>query len=503
MTSRFARIALACIMGAGTFIIGARLGAQSLWIDEAITLVPVTEARDAADLVTRVRAIDTQPPASHALLYALRELLPRGEFGWRLPSLLAVEVGVLLLALVGGRLYGPAGLLFTGLCAQVSPFLLFYAMEARNYALWFLAVAAAAWSMTGCLQAIGARSPGRTVAFWTVAWGLANTLGLWTHLFHLFALVVQATIVAAIGLVVRPPRPVARAAALATAASLGASLLLFLPWILLLVRSPAVAHGVGWTRRLSVVGFFYFPFAFVFGFSLGPDLRELHQGPARQIAAAHPLALLLAAAALALLVAGLWSGLRAARREGEPPAAALFLLAPAVGILGPALYVATRDFPLVPRHLMFLWPLVPLLQAFVAVRPKRFRAAVLAVAGLQAIAGWNLLFDPVYAKDDERGAIRFAEEHSGARPLILGDAAPLYARNGGLMKMVVDPRSDAILGSGATDIWLVDNRAWEDPAGNVRDKVGQAAGRLGLVPQPDEDRFRGIVLRHWAKGLAP
>jgi len=169
MTGRVARIVLACVMGAGTLVAAARLGAQSLWIDEAITLVPVTGARDAADLVTRVRAIDTQPPASHELLYALRDLLPHGEFGWRLPSLLAVEAGVLLLALVGGRLYGPAGLLFTGLCAQASPFLLFYAMEARNYALWFLAVAAAAYSMTGCLQAIAARSPGRIVVLWTLA----------------------------------------------------------------------------------------------------------------------------------------------------------------------------------------------------------------------------------------------------------------------------------------------------------------------------------------------
>jgi hypothetical protein len=71
------------------------------------------------------------------------------------------------------------------------------------------------------------------------------------------------------------------------------------------------------------------------------------------------------------------------------------------------------------------------------------------------------------------------------------------------MKMAVDPGSDAILGSGATDLWLVDNRPWEDPAGNLRDKFGKAAGRLGLAPQPDDDRFRGIVLRHWGAGGIP
>ena len=502
MTRRSAAAGLVLVLAAGGLVTALRLGAQSFWIDEAITLVPVTQARDAADLLARVRTIDTQPPASHALLYSLRRLLPHDEFGWRLPSFLAVEAGVLLLALLGGRLYGAAGLFWTGLGAQISPYLLFYAMEARNYALWFLALALAAYAMTRCLQAIAARDPVPSVATWAVVWTAANVLGLWTHLFHVFALLAQGVILAGLALALRPPRRIARTCALVFAASLGASLLLFLPWVVTVTQGQALARGVGWRRPLSASGFLYFPFALFFGFSFGPDLRELHERPPREILAAHPLPLLLGAAALLVLMAGLGSCLRQARRAGDPPAGVLYLLAPAAGLLGPALYVLARDFPLVPRHLMFLWPLVPLFQAALATHRPRFRFVVAAIVCLQGVAAFNLLFDPVYAKDDERGAIRFAEDRSGARPVILGDAAPLYVTRGlALMKTYVDPKSAVVLDSAATDLWLVDNRPWEDPGGNVRDKTGQAAERLGLLPAENEERFRGLVLRHWRRAV--
>jgi hypothetical protein len=67
------------------------------------------------------------------------------------------------------------------------------------------------------------------------------------------------------------------------------------------------------------------------------------------------------------------------------------------------------------------------------------------------------------------------------------------------MKTYVDPKSAVVLDSAATDLWLVDNRPWEDPEGNVRDKTGQAAERLGLLPAENEERFRGLVLRHWRR----
>ena len=491
---------LLAALGAATLLAGSRLRAQSLWIDEAITLVPVTAAEGPADLITRVRRIDTQPPASHLLLYAVRDLLPRDEVGWRLPSLLAAEAGILMLALLAGRLLGAAGLLAAGLCAQASPYLLFYATEARNYALWFLAVATAAYAMTRCLQAIAAHRPPGAIAGWAAAWALANGLGLWTHLFHLFALVVQGVVLAGLAYALHPPRPVVRRAAVWGAAAFASSLALILPWVLTVVRVLGVAKGVGWTRPLASAGLGYFPFALVFGFSFGPDLRELHVRPARALLAAHPLAIGLGALALVALLAGLRSVCLRGKEAIDRVAPVLFLLAPAAGILGPVAYGFARDFPLVPRHLMFLWPLVPMLQAWLWVRRQHFRPAVGAVVALQVFACGALLFAPAYAKDDERGAVRFAEAQSGDRPVILGDAAPLYAvRGAGLMKAYTSPGSAAVLDSGATDLWLVDNRPWEDPEGTLRDRTARAAERLGMNEAGAYEQFPGLVLRHWRR----
>jgi len=508
MSRSRAILLLAVVLAAAGTLVAARLGAQSLWIDEAITLVPVTAADGPADLVARVRRLDSQPPASHLLLYALRDLLPQDEVGWRLPSLLAAEIGILLLALTSGRLLGPFGLLAAGVCAQASPYLLFYAMEARNYALWFLAVAASTYALTRCLEAIAAHRPAREVAPWAAAWAIANGLGLWTHLFHLFALVVQAVVLAGLAWRLRPPREVARRAAAWSAAAFAGSAVIVLPWLVTVLRAFGVARGVGWTRPFSAAGLAYFPFALVFGFSLGPDLRELHVHGPRQLLTGHPMALGLGSVSLLFLGAGLWSLLRGERSVPagqfqetiDAAAPVLFLVAPAAGLLGPLLFAEVRGFPLVPRHLMFLWPLVPLLQAYIAARSPRFRPALAAIVALQITACGSLLFDPVYAKDDERGAIRYAEARSGSRPVVLGDAAPLYTARGlGLMKAFTDPKSDAVLGSGATDLWLVDNRRWEDPEGNLRTKAAQAAALLGLEPAGDHEQFRGLVLRHWRR----
>lgn len=498
---RAALALLLAALAAASVLIGARLGAQSLWIDEAITLVPVTVAEGTADLIARVRRLDTQPPASHLLLYGVRDLLPRDEIGWRLPSLLAAEAGILLLALLAGRLLGPAGLLATGLCAQASPYLLFYATEARNYALWFFAIAAAAYAMTRAIEAIAARRPPGAIAFWAAAWTLANGLGLWTHLFHLFALLVQAVVLAGLAYALRPPSTFLRRTAAWAAASFTGAVALVLPWVMTVVRDFGVARGVGWTRPFTSAGFGYFPFSLVCGFSLGPDLRALHERPARELVAAHPLAVGAGAAALVVLAVGLWSVARGAGRDAiDALAPVLFLLAPAAGFLGPALYAFARDFPLVPRHLMFLWPLVPMLQGWLWTRRPRLRPALCGVVALQVFACGALLFDPAYAKDDERGAVRFAEAHSGSRPLILGDAAPLYAVRGtGLMKSITDPGGAAVTASDATDLWLVDNRRWEDPDGNIREKTARAAAALGLTEAGAYEQFRGLVLRHWRR----
>lgn len=479
----------ALILLAGGLLILSRLASQSLWVDEGLTVIAVRDAAGVHDLLDRVRALDTQPPASHLVLYALRGLLPGGELGWRLPSLLLAEAAIALLGLAAARRFGwPIALLATG-AAQASPFVAFYAMEARGYALWLLACCAALYAMTRWLAAPGFG--------WAAAWGLANALGLWTHPFHLFAMVMQVVLAGAAILFGTVPPGSERRALVTGLASQALAVVLFLPYLLSILALDPIHRGVGWTRTPTGISILYYPFALVFGFSLGPDLDELHATPWRALLARHLVAMAAAAAALAVLaLAALLLALRASRDPGPGYTASAVAVALVAGLLGPALYVVLRDFPLLPRHLIYVWPAVPILEAVAIARLPRLRPLLLAVLALQGIAFLNLLYNPVYAKDDERGAIRFALGRSGVAPVIVGDVAPVYAPGRGLLRNHTDP-GDATRFAGATDVWLVDSRAWEDPDGRFRARLQRALDALGMAYAGEEGTFRGVVLRHW------
>jgi hypothetical protein len=378
----------------------------------------------------------------------------------------------------------------------VSPFVAFYAMEARGYALWLFACCAALYAMTRWLEAPGAG--------WAMAWGLANALGLWTHPFHLFAMVVQMVLACAAFLSRGVPPGSERRALVTGLASQALAVVLFLPYLLAILSRDPIHRGVGWTRTPTGMSIFYYPFALVFGFSFGPSLDELHAVALRALLARHQVAL--AAAAASLLVLALAAILLGRRAWTDPRGAATVtavVLALVAGLLGPAFYVVLRDFPLLPRHLIYVWPAVPILEAVAIARLPRLRPLLLAVLALQGLALLNLLYNPVYAKDDERGAIRFALGRSGGSPVIVGDVAPVYAPGGhGLLRNHTDPGDTAHF-AGASDVWLVDSRAWEDPGGRYRARLQSALDGLGMTYAGEEGTFRGVVLRHWRREPPP
>jgi hypothetical protein len=226
--------------------------------------------------------------------------------------------------------------------------------------------------------------------------------------------------------------------------------------------------------------------------------------PLRRLILDHPLSVVAAGLGLAVLALALVSLARAARRDPRQRGTLqLFFLAPIAGLIGPFLYVALASFPLLPRHMMFVWPVVPILQALAFLRLPRLRPALAAIVALQALALLNLLWNPAYGKDDERGAVRFAETRSGAAAVVVGDVAPVYTKVArGLVRNQTDPGDPAIF-AGSTDVWLIDNRPWEDPEGRYRGRLERAAVLAGLRPAAEETRFRGLVLRHWRRESLP
>jgi hypothetical protein len=339
---------------------------------------------------------------------------------------------------------------------------------------------------------------GRGRARWGLALGLAltNALGLWTHLFHVFVIFAETAILGA-AVLARPRSWRERARDLAPLAAADVlTIALFAPWLVVLWRAArGGTAGVPWTRPFALGSLAYYVFAAHFGSSFGPDLRALHTHPLSALIAAHAAAFALAAAAIAvtgLVYASLLGAAvrRRARRWELVPLVAWPLLTTVV----PVAYAALRAFPLHPRHLLFVWPLLPIVLGLGLVRGGRLRPLVAAVLALQIVALGNLLFNPRYAKDDERGAVRFAEQRSGAVAYVLGDVAPLYATRAqgrGKGFTAFPPATD--------DVWLVDNRPWEEENHRARARLERALRAMGMHYQGGTTRFRGIVLRHWTR----
>lgn len=487
--------ALAAIMLLGTLLVLPRLGSQSFWLDETLTFGPALEATSVGDLVHRIRVVDTQPPGSHLVLYALRDVLPRNELGLRLPSFLAFELAVLMLYLAVARLWGSSVALGTAALAQLSPFLCFYAAEARNYALWFLVVVASLAAATRWLESARAGAAAATWK-WAIAWGVVNACGLWTHLFHAFAVFAQIVVIAvAFAAQRREWRARGRAAASLIVAQVVTGVL-FAPWALVMAREIGTGRiGVPWTRPFSAASLGYYVFAAHFGGSLGPSLRTLHVAQSAELLARDPIVLALAAVAMAVTA---WTYARLVRDARRDPSRRWELLPlvvwPLASVAGPIAYAAATHFPLHPRHLVFAWPLLPLILALGFQRYRRLRPALAAAAVLQVVALGNLLFDPYYAKDDERGAVAFAEQHSGRNAYVLGDVAPYYAT-----RVHGDLKNFRAFGAAPDDVWLVDNRSWEKQNRRWRRDLDRTMTRLGLSYQGGTTSFRGIVLRHWTR----
>lgn len=227
------RLLLAGLSLAAFALRAHRLGAQSLWSDEDISL-------DRAALAMRALLADL--PVEQAPLYylALRvwALLlggadRLGDFALRYPSLIAGVLAVPIGAYAGARLAGRRAGLILALILALHPYLVAYGQEARMYTLLLL------FGLAAPAAALRAESTGRRRAW--VAAGLAAALAVYTHYYG--ALLVFTLAAWALADLAARPRRNARGWALAALAAA----LAFAPW---LPRALGVLGFEGWRSGL-------------------------------------------------------------------------------------------------------------------------------------------------------------------------------------------------------------------------------------------------------------
>lgn len=245
-----------------------RLDAQSFWNDEGNS---ARLAERSVDTIIEGAGGDIHPPGYYLLLAGWRALAGQSEFALRtlsvFASLLTVAVGIQL----GSRLLGPLEGLAGGLLLAINPFQVYYAQEARMYALLALLMAASvlltAQVLTIPSEMQAGRFRPRRAVMVIGGYVLLNVVGLYTH--YTFPLVILAeTIVFLIWLVRRSKK----VHGLVTWIGLQAvTLLLYLPWLPTAIRQVTTWPS-GFDRQLDLSQYVT---AWVYGETLSLEVAQV------------------------------------------------------------------------------------------------------------------------------------------------------------------------------------------------------------------------------------
>lgn len=189
------------------------LGTQSIWYDEGLSWYYASQSLD--NLLSLV-AGNKHPPFYFLCLHLWQRLTtmaagrPGSEFLLRFPSLLTGVLLVPLVYAVGCALLSRRAAVLVALLTAASPFQVWYAQEARGYALLVLLAWAASyhllrliggpWIEDGSLSALPARDRsqkrGREKGHKWWLYALLLGLGLYTHLYAIFTILAHALFVA-------------------------------------------------------------------------------------------------------------------------------------------------------------------------------------------------------------------------------------------------------------------------------------------------------------------
>jgi 4-amino-4-deoxy-L-arabinose transferase-like glycosyltransferase len=529
-----------------------RLGAQSLWYDEAVTADVVQLG---LERLTRWTADDIQPPFYYYLLAGWVSLAGSGEWALRFPSALCSLLVVPLAYALGRRLFARGGdwgrwaAFLAALFACLSPLYIYYAQEARMYALLtalglLMAVFLVDWLHTPLRQE---QRRDRWLAM--IATAIA---AIYTHYYAFFLILAFAVYFLAVWSR-RRPRLVGVEALIALV-SLGVA---YFPWFPFVVNRYQTDASY-WRGTLKLGEALRHTFI---NFSLGETVLE---PVAVRLLWGFGLILIIG------IVALLWQGVSPAAPATPPPAGRrraaptprsaratlmprarpafripfnlLFLLCylviPVIAILA----FSYRNPKFNPRYLMLASPALLLLMAggiarltsgpapflpshaYSCVLPntKRGRVGVGAIlpAALCILftvaaflyADYNLYADPRFTKPDFRGAVAYVQ--ANRRPdeavlLVSGHLSPAwdyYAPGSERTRLpdmdVLD--TNRVLGygvaadleralAGKTGAWLV---LWQDEVIDPLGVVDELLTRAGTEP-PRERRFWHVRVRHY------
>ena len=367
----------------GLALRGWALGANSLWVDEVATLQVARHPFGAIPGVA-LRGDAFEPPLYFWLVHLAIGVGGISEVALRLLSAVAGAALVPLTWRLVRELDGsPLAADLSATFVALNPLLLWYAQEARPYALLSALGLASLLSLALALRRGGWR-------YWAGYAGLGG-LALLTH--------AVAVVFPAIGLswVLLAERP--RRALVPFGLASSGMVLVIAPLLVPLARAVLAADSTGSPpRALTGLEVPYTLFTFVAGYSFGPAVREIQNSGWADAVRAHPVQTIVATGALAL-----WGLLVWRLRTQTALRLALLLVVPvAATFLGSV--ITTKAYNVrytVPAVVGF----AGLLGLGLARLPVPSRAGVtIALAALSMWADVQWFTVPTYWKEDSRAA---------------------------------------------------------------------------------------------------
>jgi uncharacterized membrane protein len=474
------------------------LGQQSLWFDEAMSVV--LGSKSPPELLALLATEDIHPPLYPLLLHFWMALAGDSEFAARFLSVVAGVPLIPLMWVTGKRLaslsgsespatFSVAGLV-GALLAASSAFYVGYSQEARNYMLVTFMGLLSSYSLLRALGSTQRRS-------W-ILYALATGGALYSNYTAFLLIVFQALFVR----LVRASYPGSQRRWLTW---IGAVALAYAPWF---------GYAVAQLERIND----YWPGTLLVGTALRTTLTQLVAGGGAEVPAETgtetPAIAALMLLALGLLGIGalvLVAGASRRRRSQHSLFLLLYLVVP-TGILFAIAYskpkfdpryllVATPAF-----YLTLAWGITAMLRAARSHLPLAARV-VLPVAGILALGGIvavsTVYGEPTRTKADYRGLVSYIESHAqpGDAVVVLMNAPHpyIYYETRGIpwypMERVDDFGGAIVrLNKMAEDhrrLWfLLWQKEWEDPADYVLHTMQTQATEV-----PVDASFTGLGLR--------
>jgi mannosyltransferase len=455
---------------------------QSLWTDEVLS---VNHAISTSPMWI---GLHSQSPLYFLLLGLWSKLLGTTEFALRFFSAVLGVGAICLTYRLGLGLFDRKTAIFGAALLATSPYLIWYAQEARYITLLLFTSLAMTYSFHRALSTSG--------WWWWVVYCVTSALALFT-----FVTVVFLVIAHGLFLVWQSSgRPFLKK----WVASQLMIMVAFAVWFAnktsresatVIAKAPSVvSHEQDRSRDklpvTDIVGTIpYTFFAFSVGFSVGPSLKELHESRSLDSLLSHgwivvPIAVLFGS----LFVIGL-------RQLSEDKNKARFLLLwlgmPIVGAFTVATLMTYHVYN--TRYVALALPAFLIILAAGLAGVRRPQIQIFLFASLLVVNGISLsnyYFDARYAKADARATAKYIETTAQAGDIILavGNATALrYYYKGSLPIETIDARGrngDLVaqilreLVSQSKRLWLVEIRAWErDPKRRVKPILDHLSGR--------------------------